>query len=68
MLSSLPRERPPEEPVEKAKELYRNYIPISPDLRSEGAPMHTRRDAEEAVSYALQVLEYCRGEVLRDGV
>ncbi|MEM0018155.1 MAG: HEPN domain-containing protein [Candidatus Korarchaeum sp.] len=72
MLDSLPEEyRPPEELINEAKELDRNYIPTRyPNFHSEGAPMdyYTRRDAEEAVSYAREILEYCRSKVLQDGV
>lgn len=51
MINSLPEEyKPPEELVNKAKELDRNYIPARyPNFHPEGAPMdyYTRKDAEE---------------------
>jgi len=68
MLEHLPDEhRPPKELVEKAKELDRHYIPTRyPNLHPEGAPMdyYTRADAERAVRYAGEILEFCRSKVL----
>jgi len=67
-LEHLPDEhKPPRELVEKAKELDRHYIPTRyPNLHPEGAPMdyYTRADAERAVRYAGEILEFCRGKVL----
>ncbi len=68
MLEHLPDEhKPPRELVEKAKELDRHYIPTRyPNLHPEGAPMdyYTRADAERAVRYAGEILEFCRSKVL----
>ena len=68
MLEHLPDEhKPPRELVEKAKELDRHYIPtMYPNLHPEGAPMdyYTRADAERAVRYAGEILEFCRSKVL----
>ncbi len=68
LINSLPEEyKPPEELVNKAKELDRNYIPARyPNFHPEGAPMdyYTRKDAEEAVNYAREILEYCRSKIL----
>jgi len=68
MLEHLPDEhKPPRELVEKAKELDRHYIPTRyPNLHPEGAPMdyYTRADAERAVRYAGEIVEFCRSKVL----
>lgn len=68
MMNSLPEDyRPPEELIDKARELDKNYIPARyPNFHSEGAPMdyYTRKDAEEAVEYAREILEYCRSKIL----
>lgn len=68
MLESLPEEyKPSSGLVEKAKELDRHYIPTRyPNFHPEGAPMdyYSREDAERAVRYAEEVVEFCRGKVL----
>ncbi|MET1159352.1 MAG: HEPN domain-containing protein [Thermoprotei archaeon] len=67
MLSQLPPEyRPPEELIERAKELDRHYIPTRyPNFHPEGAPMdyYTREDALRAVSYAEEIIRFCRDKI-----
>jgi len=44
-----------------------DYIPTRyPNLHPEGAPIdyYTRADAERAMRYAGEILEFCRGKVL----
>ena len=69
MLSALPDEhKPPEELVDKAKELDRHYIPTRyPNLHPEGAPLdyYTRGDAERAIRHAEEVVEFCRSKILQ---
>jgi HEPN domain-containing protein len=66
MLEELPKElKPPVELVEKAKGLDRHYIPTRyPNFHSEGAPMdyYTKEDAERAVEYAREIIEFCKSE------
>ena len=68
MLESLPNEfKPIEELIDKAKELDRHYIPSRyPNFHPEGAPLdyYTRRDAERAVKYAEEIIEFCRNKIL----
>ena len=68
MLDSLPSElKPPKSLIDKAKELDRHYIPTRyPNFHPEGAPLdyYTKEDAERAVRYAEEILEFCRGKVL----
>lgn len=68
MLENLPDElKPPEELIDKAKELDRHYIPTRyPNFHPEGAPLdyYTRRDAERAVEYAENIIEFCRSKIL----
>jgi len=67
MLDSLPSElKPPKSLIDKAKELDRHYIPTRyPNFHPEGAPLdyYTKEDAERAVRYAEEILEFCRGKV-----
>ena len=64
LLSMLPeRLRPPQDLVDKAKELDKHYVPTRyPNAYPEGAPAdyYTRADAERAVKYAEEVVEYVR--------
>ena len=63
MLKQLPVDVP-EGVVEKAKELDRHYIPTRyPNFHPEGAPMdfYTKKDAERAVRYAKEIIEFCKG-------
>jgi len=66
MLESLPEDlKPREDLIDKAKELDRHYIPTRyPKFYSEGAPLdyYTKSDAERAVRYAREVIEFCRSE------
>lgn len=58
-------EKVPENLVSKAKELDRHYIPTRyPNFHSEGAPMdyYSRVDAERAIEYATEIIEFCRGK------
>lgn len=68
MLNSLPNEyKPHKELVDKAKELDRHYIPTRyPNFHPEGAPLdyYTRGDAERAIKYAEEIIEYCRSKIL----
>lgn len=68
MLEGLPAGfKPPEELVDKAKELNRHHIPARyPNFHPEGAPLdyYTRRDAERAVKYAEEIVEFCRSKIL----
>lgn len=68
MLDSLPSElKPPKSLIDKAKELDRHYIPTRyPNFHPEGAPLdyYTKEDAERAVRYAEEILEFCKGKVL----
>ncbi|HDI46200.1 MAG TPA: HEPN domain-containing protein [Candidatus Methanomethylia archaeon] len=69
MLKALPAEiELPPSLVDKAKELDRHYIPSRyPNFHPEGAPLdyYTREDAERAVKYAEEIIEFCRGKVLQ---
>ncbi|MDK2465258.1 MAG: HEPN domain-containing protein [Candidatus Korarchaeota archaeon] len=69
LLQALPEEsRPPRELVEMAKELDQHYIPSRyPNAHPEGAPMdyYTREQAERAISYASEILEWVRGKVVQ---
>ena len=66
MLESLPGDlKPDDDLVDKAKELDRHYMPTRyPNFHSEGAPLdyYTRSDAERAVRYARDVIEFCRSK------
>ena len=66
MLESLPGGlRPNGDLIDKAKELDRHYIPTRyPNFHSEGAPLdyYTKSDAERAVKYAREVIEFCRSK------
>ncbi len=68
MLANLPTEyKPPEELIEKAKELDRHYIPTRyPNFHPEGAPMdyYGREDAERAVRYAEEIIKFCRNKAV----
>ncbi|MBM3302535.1 MAG: HEPN domain-containing protein [Deltaproteobacteria bacterium] len=67
LLSELPETiRPDTELIEQAIYLDRYYIaPRYPNGFERGAPKdyYTRRDAEEAISYAESVLRFCRGHI-----
>jgi len=69
LLLALPEESsPPRELVERAKELDQHYIPSRyPNAHPGGAPMdyYTREQAERAVSYAGEILEWVRGKVVQ---
>jgi len=64
LLNALPEQfRPPPELIDKAKELDKHYIPTRyPNFHPEGAPVdyYTRADAERAVKYAEEIVEYVR--------
>jgi len=66
MLESLPGGlKPNGDLIDKAKELDRHYIPTRyPNFHSEGAPLdyYTKSDAERAVKYAREVIEFCRSK------
>lgn len=62
LLASLP-----EDLIDKAKELDRHYIPTRyPNFHPEGAPMdyYSRADAERAVRYAREIVEFCRSKIV----
>lgn len=65
LLHELPEELPaPESLLEKAKSLDRHYIPPRyPDAHPAGPSYrsYTRKDAEQAVSAATEVVEWCEG-------
>jgi len=66
MLESLPGDlKPHSDLIDKAKELDRHYIPTRyPNLHGEGAPLdyYTKSDAERAVRYAREIIEFCRSK------
>ncbi len=68
MLEHLPNEyKPSTDLVDKAKELDRHYIPTRyPNFHPEGAPLdyYTRMDAERAIRYAEEIIEFCRSKIL----
>ncbi|MEM0052719.1 MAG: HEPN domain-containing protein [Nitrososphaeria archaeon] len=68
MLDSLPDEvKPDVSLIDRAKELDRHYIPTRyPNFHTEGAPMdyYTRDDALRAISYAREVIEFCRHKIV----
>jgi len=70
MLENLPEGlKPPRDLVDKARELDRHYIPTRyPNFHPEGAPMdyYTRQDAERAVRYAEEVVEFVRSKIFKD--
>jgi len=70
MLENLPEGlKPPRDLVDKARELDRHYIPTRyPNFHPEGAPMdyYTRLDAERAVRYAEEVVEFVRSKIFKD--
>ena len=67
MLSELPDNyKPSEELINKAKEIDKHYIPTRyPNFHSEGAPLdyYTREEAERAVKYAEEIIEFCRNKI-----
>lgn len=69
MLESLPEGfKPHKNLVEEAKELDKHYIPSRyPNFHPEGAPLdyYTRVDAERAVRYAGEVVEFARSKVVQ---
>ena len=68
MLEALPEGyRPPEEMVDKARELDRHYIPTRyPNFHPEGAPLdyYTSADAERAIRYAEEIVGFCRNKIV----
>jgi len=68
MLESLPEGlKPNRDLVDKAKELDRHHISKRYlNLHPEGAPMdyYTKSDAERAISYAEEVIEFVRNKVV----
>jgi len=70
MLENLPEGlKPPRDLIDKARELDRHYIPTGySNFHPEGAPMdyYTRQDAERAVRYAEEVVEFVRGKIFKD--
>jgi len=70
MLENLPEGlKPPRDLIDKARELDRHYIPTRyPNFHPEGAPMdyYTRLDAERAVRYAEEVVEFVRSKIFKD--
>ncbi|MCX8193691.1 MAG: HEPN domain-containing protein [Nitrososphaeria archaeon] len=68
MLENLPENLKPDNVlIDKAKELDRHYIPtMYPNFHSEGAPVdyYTKNDAERAIMYAREVIEFCRSKGL----
>jgi len=70
MLQDLPASlTPPEDLVERAKELDKHYIPSCyPNFHSEGAPLdyYTEPEARRAVEGADKIIEFCRGKIPED--
>jgi len=68
MLNSLPeKHRPSGELIDKAKELDRHYIPTRyPNFHPEGAPLdyYTMEDARRAVSYAEEIIRFCKNKIV----
>lgn len=68
MLMHLPNNyKPPENLINKAKELDRHYIPTRyPNFHPEGAPMdyYTQEDARRAIEYAEEIVEFCRNKIV----
>ncbi len=59
----------PESLISKAKELDRHYIPTRyPNFHSEGTPMdyYSRVDADRAIEYAREIIEFCRSKGAQD--
>ncbi len=69
MLESLPDDyKPSTNLIEKAKELDKHCIPSRySNSYPEGAPLdyYTRNDAERAVKYAREIVEFCRDKVVQ---
>jgi len=70
MLQDLPAAlKPPEELLERAKELDKHYIPSRyPNFHPEGAPMdyYTAPEARRAVEEAERIIEFCRSKIPED--
>jgi len=70
MLKDLPASlRPPEELVERAKELDKHYVPSRyPNFHPEGAPLdyYTAAEARRALDGAKEIVEYCRSKIPQD--
>ena len=63
-----PQAKPATTLIESAKELDKHYIgPRYPNSYPSGAPMdfYTRGEAERAIRGAEQIIEHCKGHVLR---
>lgn len=69
MLKHLPNNyKPPEELIDKAKELDRHYVPTRyPNFHPEGAPLdyYTKEDAKRAVKHAEEIIKFCRSKILQ---
>ena len=69
LLPALPQERQPEAVLlERAKELDKHYIPTRyPNGFERGAPVdfYTDREAENAISAAEAILDFCRHQIGR---
>ncbi len=67
LLKKLPKEcSPPEKLIDIAKTLDRHYIVARyPNVHPEGAPLdfYTKRDAEEAVEIAREIIRFCEDQV-----
>jgi len=67
LMSELPKNaRPPRKLIEKATYLDRYYIPTRyPNDLPSGAPMSyfTEKDAKEAISYAEEIIRYCKDKI-----
>ena len=70
MLQDLPASlRPPEDIVERAKELDKHYVPSRyPNFHPEGAPLdyYTAAEARRALEGADKILEFCRSKIPED--
>ena len=68
LLSALPlAHQPSEELLERAKELDKHYVSSRyPNAYPEGAPVeyYTKAEAERAIEYARQILEFCQDHLL----
>ncbi len=70
MLNMLPNDhRPPQELIDKAKEIDKHYIPSRyPNFHPEGAPLdyYTKEEAKRAVKYAEEIIEFCKSKIIQN--
>ncbi|MHA1610351.1 MAG: HEPN domain-containing protein [Candidatus Njordarchaeales archaeon] len=70
MLNMLPNDhRPPQELIDKAKEIDKHYIPSRyPNFHPEGAPLdyYTKEEAKRAVKYAEEIIKFCKSKIIQN--